>query len=110
MTRTSSPRWCEVVKSFHVLLTTLLHVRANEVLGILFQDLVDFVQKIVELGLQLVALAGRLDGVVLDDLLRPLWCCLLLLLSLCHYGCCCLPYESHPAINSAGREHPAHHV
>src|SRR5262249_13851332 len=47
-------------------LTALLHVRSNELLGVVLEHRVDFVQEIVDVFLQLLAALGRrghlLDG------------------------------------------------
>ena len=42
-----------------MLLPTLLHVVAHELLGVVLQDLVDLVEQVVELGLDLLAAARR---------------------------------------------------
>src|SRR5579863_1796133 len=44
------------------LLPALLHVVADELLGVLLEDLVDLVEQVIELGLQLLALRGRRGG------------------------------------------------
>lgn len=43
------------------LLAALLHVITNELLGIFFKDFINFVEQVIEVSFQLVAL-GRVDG------------------------------------------------
>src|SRR5436190_13880861 len=64
-------------------LSALLDVRLHELLGVALEHLVDFVQQIVELGLDLLA-ALRCCRRLFDNLVVLLRCRLLLLLSLCH--------------------------
>src|ERR1039458_518375 len=68
------------------LLPALLHVIADELLGVLLEDLVDLVEQVVELGLQLLALRGRRGGLGLlgRRLLARRRCRSALLLLLCH--------------------------
>src|SRR4051812_44756434 len=82
-------------------LPALLHVRFHELLGIDFEHLVDFVQQIVEFGLDLLARLTRRRS-LFDDLILLLRCWFLLLLSLCH-GSTHTPHLRIPAARGARR-------
>src|SRR3954464_7258108 len=66
-------------------LAALLHVPAHELLGVLLEDLIDFVEQLVELGLDLLALLARRAG-LFDDLIGLRRGLALLLFSLSHSG------------------------
>src|ERR1700722_457747 len=68
------------------LLPALLHVVADELLGVLLENFVDLVEQVVELGLQLLALRRRRSGLGLlgRRLLARRRCRPALLLLLCH--------------------------
>src|SRR5919108_199426 len=66
------------------LLADFLHIAAHEVLRVALEHLVDFVQQVVQLFLQLLALVGGRRGGLLDRLVGSGGRRLLLQLTLCH--------------------------
>src|SRR3954470_12693866 len=66
------------------LLSALLHVVTDEVLGVFLEHFVDFVQQFVQFGFDLFALLGRCGGGLFDFFLLALGWLALLLLSLWH--------------------------
>src|SRR5438034_5399388 len=71
--------------TMRTLLSALLHVAANELLGVVLQHRVDFVQEIVDIFLQFLAALGRRRDLFVNDFLTLLGSRLLFAFSFSHH-------------------------